>query len=408
MHISFVCDETTQYGDANLSICYNLAKELRARGHDICILGHCDHSTAPLEETVEGIPNYRFYYPANQINREIFGAFEKNHSLLRLGINLLRHPATAYVVLARVFAGYFPIENQYVRLIKRVHRQKNFDLVIACGGAFQPIHALAKCKINCKRIGYMLDPHWKHKINRWYYKREELFAWKNLDKIVIPKLLASDYTDHEFDPYREKMIAAEFPGIAAHSRMDTKISFDAGKTNLLFAGNFYEQIRSPSYLLSLVDAMPDSICLHILGGIYGTFKQEEAACMERLTAQGKLKLHGMIPTSQARSVMQQADILINIGNAIDNMLPSKIFEYFSTGKPVIHIKKIADCPCVSYMEKYWNALVISEQDPVSENVEKVMAFCQSDLNVLPFETISSRFRECTISYVADLFLELSK
>lgn len=405
MRIAIVCDNTTQYGDANLSICYNLAQAFQTCGHEVCILGHCVNADDPLEEVVEGIQNYRFYYPINRINKEIFSVYDKDHSLLRLAIDLLRHPVTACVVLARVLAGYFPIEREYVRLIKKLHTKKPLDVVIACGGAFQPVHALARCDIDSVRIGYLLDPHWKHRNALWYYKREEFYAWRKLDRIVVPKLLEACYDDPELAPYRHKLVAAEFPGIAQHFPVETEIRLDAGKTNLLFAGNFYENIRSPEYLLALLDAMDDHICLNILGGIYGNFSMETVAHMQRLTDKGKLRVHGVVPAPQARTVMQHADVLINIGNTIDNMLPSKIFEYFSTGKPVVHIQKLTDCPCAAYMEKYENALILSESEPVSVSAGKMMAFLGAGLRTLPFETVQARFRECTIPYVAELFLK---
>ena len=155
---------------------------------------------------------------------------------------------------------------------------------------------------------------------------------------------------------------------------------------------------------TLMDSMPENVCLHILGELYCSVGPELAAHMEQLTACGRLKLHGSVSAEQARAAMQKADVLINLGNAIDNQLPSKIFEYFSTGKPVIHIQKIPECPCLPYMERYGNALVLSEAEPVSANAEKAAAFCMEGTHCLEFDTVSARFRDCTIPYVADLFL----
>ncbi len=407
MRVAFVCDDTTKYGDANLSLYYNLAKYINLQGGEACIIGHCENASDMLEETVEGVKNYRFCYPINRINNEIFAAFEKDRSYLQLGLRLLKHPLVAFTVFARVVMGRFPIEKRYIQLIERLHREKPFDAVVACGGVFQPIHALAKCRINCKRIGYMLDPHWKHKDQKWYYKREELFAWEKLDRIVVPKLLAQEYTDAEFQPYREKLIAAEFPGIAGHSTAETEVSLDVGKVNLVFAGNFYANIRNPKYLFDLMDQMQDHVCLHILGGCYG-YSEALSASMQRLTAEGKVKFHGMLPVSEARTVMQQADILVNIGNSIENMLPSKIFEYFSTGKPVVHIQKIEKDPCLPYLETYQNGLVLPEWDAVLENAGKLEYFCGREQNTIPFETVASRFEACTIPYVANQLLNGEK
>ena len=406
MHIAFLCDNTTKYLDANLTICRNLAKEFCARGHQVSILGNCEDPEDPLEECIDGITYYRFYYPINRITHEILSIYRADHSLPHLAGNLLRHPATACVDVVRALTGYNPIERKYIALLNAVHRKKTIDMAIASGGAFYPIHALAKCKIDCLRVGYMMDPYWKNHGNGGIYaKKEELFAWKNLDRMVIPTLLEQDYTDPEFVPYRYKLTAAEFPGIVRYEECESSVKFPAGKTNLLFAGNFYDKIRRPEYLLDLVDKMPDNVCLNILGELYCSVDADLAAHMERLKSSGKLKLYGSVPAEQARAAMHGADILINLGNAIDNQLPSKIFEYFSTGKPVVHIQKIPDCPCLPYMERYQNALILSEADPAPVSAEKLSVFCAAEKNTLPFETVQARFADCTIGYVADLFLK---
>ena len=70
---------------------------------------------------------------------------------------------------------------------------------------------------------------------------------------------------------------------------------------------------------------------------------------------------------------------MNIGNAVDNQMPSKIFEYISTGKPIINIFKSTDCPTLKYLGRYPLVLNIHEaeirKDPAG-CVSRVQAFCR--------------------------------
>lgn len=408
MHIVFLCDDTTKSADANLTLCRNLAKEFQLQGYDVSFLGNCENQRDLLEENIDGFPYYRFYYPINRITHQILEDYNKTHNLLRMIGALLCHPVTAVVDVVRAFTGYNPIERLYVKLLEKVHRTHPVDLAIATSGSFYTIHALCKSKVPCLRVGYMLDPYWKNNATGGTRaKKEELFAWKHLDYMVIPILLKDDYEDPTFAPYRGKRICAEFPGIAPIQEVGG-VKLPEDKVNLLFAGNFYEKIRSPEYLLRLMEVLPEKYCLHILGGVYGSIGAENTERMENLSREGKLVLHGVLPGPQAKTTMTHADVLVNIGNSIDNQLPSKIFEYFSTGKMVIHIQKNANCPCVRYMEQYGNALTVSEEMPLSAIAERLDELLLSGQKDFSFEQVREKFQACTAQFVAQQFLELMK
>lgn len=407
MHIVFLCDDTTELSDANLGICCNLAQAFLAQGHQVTILGNCETRDGRRRELRQGVMFRRFYYPINRITHQILNEYGENHSLLGLCAALACHPVTACVDIVRAVTGYNPIERKYNKLLKQVHAETPVDLVIASSGSFYTIHALAKSKVPCRRVGYMLDPYWKnHTTGGRRAKKEELFAWKHLDKMIIPMLLEADYADPSFEAFRGKLVTAEFPGISKPEQGQKFSAFDAEKIKLLFAGNFYEAIRSPEYLLSLVEKLPENVCLYILGGIYGHFSQSICEKMERLMEQGKLKLLNPVSREQAQNAMCQADYLVNLGNSIDNQLPSKLFSYFSTGKPVIHIQKIQNCPCIPYLARYGNMVVLREDQPAGQEANRLLDFFQKGSRVLHFQQVQEAFSDCTAAYVADLILRV--
>ena len=71
-------------------------------------------------------------------------------------------------------------------------------------------------------------------------------------------------------------------------------------------------------------------------------------------------------------------MLVNIGNSVDNFMPSKIFEYISTGKPIINVYKIPECPTLKYLAEYPLALCVSEEEirqDLPGCAAKVRTFC---------------------------------
>ena len=58
--------------------------------------------------------------------------------------------------------------------------------------------------------------------------------------------------------------------------------------------------------------------------------------------------------------MLEADVLINIGSSVDTMVPSKIFEYMATGKPIISFFRHDTEPSIHYLGHYPLTLLIKE------------------------------------------------
>ena len=52
--------------------------------------------------------------------------------------------------------------------------------------------------------------------------------------------------------------------------------------------------------------------------------------------------------------------LLSIGNLNPSQLPSKVIEYISTGKPVIHFAEIPNDPVMEIAEKFNNLIIITK------------------------------------------------
>jgi glycosyltransferase involved in cell wall biosynthesis len=110
-----------------------------------------------------------------------------------------------------------------------------------------------------------------------------------------------------------------------------------GLLKLAYFGALYKPMRTPDALLSLLrrvlELRPDltsRLEVHFYGEIFPEF-------YDALTAVPVVRLHGLQSREIVRQAMQDADVLISIGNRSDFQLPSKAVEYLASGKPVLHL-----------------------------------------------------------------------
>lgn len=85
--------------------------------------------------------------------------------------------------------------------------------------------------------------------------------------------------------------------------------------------------------------------------------------------QNKHLFFDMVSRDEALEIMGASfHCLLSVGNLNPAQLPSKVIEYISTGKPVIHFAEIADDPVIRISEKFENLIVITKQsDPLIVN-----------------------------------------
>ena len=80
----------------------------------------------------------------------------------------------------------------------------------------------------------------------------------------------------------------------------------------------------------------------------------------------------MVSRSEALKIMASSNhCLLSIGNKNAAQLPSKVIEYLSTGKPVVHFAEIGDDPVIEISKKYPNLLVISKELDKEEFIKKL-------------------------------------
>ena len=100
-------------------------------------------------------------------------------------------------------------------------------------------------------------------------------------------------------------------------------------------------------------------------------------------------------------------MLVSLGNTYDNQMPSKLFGYFATGKPVLHLAVSENDPTLPYLARYPLALVLHRKDGVTPGtVAKLHSWLHNvQGHALPFAQTARLYHEFTPEKVAEEFLK---
>ncbi|WP_313221220.1 glycosyltransferase [Pseudoxanthomonas mexicana] len=104
---------------------------------------------------------------------------------------------------------------------------------------------------------------------------------------------------------------------------------------LLYTGSFYS-FRTGDALVEAVLATP-GVRLSL-----ATMNPPDAVTAAAARHPEAIRMLGFLPHTAVLDLQRQADVLVNIGNALPDQVPGKIFEYLGAGKPVLHLSAGGD------------------------------------------------------------------
>ena len=397
------------HGDASSSVVENLAEALTQKGCTVKILA----MTADQKDT-----DIRLWGPCQ--TRNIYVATWKTPERLRR--ELKDRPLSASwtffrKTMSKVYGKMMPayrklsMNPQFVKAYKKAIGQElqasQYDLCLVTLMPQEAIYAaLRVCRSNTPITMYQLDTYWNNQLCPEKYQEERKeFERKAIQEcafsIVTPII---HKTDSEIYPELiHKIIPAEFPMIKPLPSFEEKTQED-GKTHCVFLGTLYPELRPPEKVVACISQMKDR---DIVFDFYGDRQELIRKCPEYEENKDRIRLHGRVSSDEAESVRANADVLVNIDNTNLFQVPSKIFEYFSTGKPILNFYFNPDSPILPYLERYPLCLNIPlGQEPGKEGMaQRMEAFIRESAGKhVPFEMVEAQYRESTPAYVADQFL----
>ncbi len=277
------------------------------------------------------------------------------------------------------------------KALRRITKEEKIDALICMTAPNDDAFIAISAGLRIPVYLYQLDPFYNHggtdnpRLKRLFKKY--LLKFKHVFTTAL--LMTSYKQDEQFTSLINKISVVQFPKLTEHKN-------DPSVTNksvrLLYAGSLYAG-RKHSFLIELKQAIPQD------GEVVFCGICEKEQDLLELKQAGVLCL-GYCDPDRLNQEIQKASILVNIGNTVRNQLPSKVIDYISTGKPIINIMQIDQCPTLDILRSYDYCFNLFGDDIAGKRQEITDFIEKTHGRIIPWEKIRSTYNEYTPEFVA--------
>ena len=322
------------------SVCViNVLNELARMGYDCHFLG--------LGEEQKSYTDNGIYYHLMVIK-------DRNQSRLSRTMNLFR--------LANLPETEPEVTKAKIIAAKALYKEYNYDVIIGICSSYSNIYttiAIKKEYPNLITGGYYLDTLESlsqlngvlRKVRDHYSYKGENKLFRELDFILLPVASSKIYESENYSVMKRKIVYTEFPTFVPKLTERKNESESDKIVHAIIIGTLNESFRNPAPLFDALKKTCDEngIFLHI--DVYGSNEEK----LFKTFSGSKFvtyALKGRAPHAEVEKALVDTELLINISNSGILAVPSKIFEYFSSYKPMLTQVTDKDDSSMEYYDKY--------------------------------------------------------
>jgi glycosyltransferase involved in cell wall biosynthesis len=399
MKILFVMPSFYPVESSTANCVWSIIKELQKEGHIIHVLTQRYNGTSSFQK-YKNISIYRINENTN------------------LKLNALAQITKEMLVSLNRFSkteGKQPDTYIFFKYITKLYSDNLYDNIIACE-AFYIAEAVYWAHIKNKNllfIIYQTNPYYSNYFYPSEYRKlreiKEFYTYKKSCGVITTDLIYEDIKKSKIlSKLKNKIKPCMLPLIKEPSLIEVEddILLDSNYINCVFIGNLYKKIREPNFAIRIFQLLKrqDIRIIFIGPNIIKTCGKYTKFLGKRIVLYDKVSLQAAI------NVMNRADFLLNIGNTISNMLPGKILDYISTGKPIINLYSIDNCPSLVILKHYENCINIKQSKAnITEKTNQILDFIENNKDTrVHYNDIEVKYKEYTPENVTKQFTKLLK
>lgn len=340
---------------------------------------------APAKEEIGNVNVVRFYkgYWWNKTTDAKRGTGKHNRLVLALIKPMLR---LRQIITIPFYPSTEPIANwKFAHHALKLQRKEHFDIVVSEFHGLDSLHAgsvLKKHYPEIKFVAILWDAFTgkepcKYLPAKYADRKMEKAEKRELscaDKIVAMESSRRYHEQYSVQKsYYDRFVFLDIPGIVRQPDAVCKSRFiHDGKINIVYAGILNLPDRDPEYIVETLAQTSYAPDIHMIFICTGQGKQKLETLRERFP--GEITISGYVEKDALVATYREANVLLNLGGPNPNMVPSKIFEYLSYGKPIISTYYVDGEASLKYFSRYPLAICMDQRKPMKENSVAVDVF----------------------------------
>ena len=294
--------------------------------------------------------------------------------------------------------------NAAYRKLEVINSNRKIDAILTVCSPFQAHLAGAKFKESHPDVrfcAYTVDPYASSSRVVPFFRQYKDFV--KLERMASSKpdclFLSEEAMNMRQDLYGGLSNCMALPYLLPESKDIEGNAFDNSHVHCVYAGSFYKTIRNPEYMLKMFSALGDGeLILHLYSaGCYDVVKKYA-------DKNPRIKVHGYVSQEELQKVYASCDFLIGVGNAMNDFLPSKTYEYLSLKRPIVFFNPSGFHNQV--LESYPHSLQISDDTPIDEAVDVFKSFTSEERGrSITREELHAIYQKNTLEYVRNVLLK---
>lgn len=354
MRFLFILDSYDKRPSANAVCVSKVASELLGMGHSVSLLIKRYGKNDPKFEIKNGLEIYRVFFGFEDrfYETKSYHFLHVLFSKIRFILHLFIWPVSS-----------LRYSNKTLRLIKKIHKKRRFDVVVGVTLLVEFARTAMKFKESNEDVlfylytldslsGGFVNSLKKHK--GFYTKR--MLRWEKVLFDSADFIFAMEPHRHyyqsnlsNYSKYFGKIVYVDIP-LYDIKNVENKGSLgaDVTKKTIVYSGSM-TYIKG-EFIAKLLQSLPEyTFCF------YGYYHRDY---INQFTNFPNFHFYGLLEHSEIIRIQQRASFLLAFDNGVSSMIPGKIFEYFLSEKPIIYFSQFNECPFSSYLNEYGNYIYL--------------------------------------------------